>query len=421
MRHRTDRPLLHARASAESIAMVRIWVFILCMVEALPPLEHLAELPLGSFDAFGFFRPLPTPMLDALLSSAGLTAIRWTALLTAAAAALGIATRSAMVAATLSLILYQGVTRGFQGFVNHAQLPLILFAVVLTVAPADRALTLWPRRRTPVGPSAAQYTLLTLTALLCVGYLFIGAHRVAYGGLELFTSRSLQEWIVSWNLVAPAPAATLGVRTVTHPLLSTIATLSFPLITALEVSAPLCLLSAGYRRLFVPAMLLVHVGIYLLMRINFIELALLYVVFVDSRRWSPTARQSTGGIVFFDGVCGLCNQFVDFLLVRDRRGWLRFAPLQGRTADAQLPAGRVSADPDSIVYVEDGMQDRSTAVLSAVSRLGGAWSFVALLGLVPRPIRDWVYDVVATHRYRWFGRREQCRLPTDAERAAFLP
>jgi len=125
-------------------------------------------------------------------------------------------------------------------------------------------------------------------------------------------------------------------------------------------------------------------------------------------------------IIYFDGVCGLCNRFVDFVLARDHARRFRFAPLQGSTAATRLgDPGEV--DPTTIVYEEDGVLfDRSAAALRIVAGLGGIWSLVAVLGLIPRPIRDAVYDWVARHRYGWFGKHDTCRLPTPEERAVFL-
>jgi predicted DCC family thiol-disulfide oxidoreductase YuxK len=115
-------------------------------------------------------------------------------------------------------------------------------------------------------------------------------------------------------------------------------------------------------------------------------------------------------LVFFDGVCGLCNGFVDFLIRRDGARALRFAPLQGSTAARfdQLPRGL-----DSVVVV-DGHRVlvKSDAALCALSRLGGAWRLWTVARIVPRRVRDAVYDVIAQNRYAWFGRREACRIPT---------
>ncbi|MXY96775.1 MAG: DUF393 domain-containing protein [Gemmatimonadetes bacterium] len=147
-------------------------------------------------------------------------------------------------------------------------------------------------------------------------------------------------------------------------------------------------------------------------------------------------------MLFFDGVCGLCNRFVDFMLQADRQHRFRFAPLQGETArrllwmDGQAggreagsaPPGGLeqgdpqAGDPRSFIFLDtDNQYDQSNAVLRATIRLGGAWRLIAVLYVFPRPIRDFVYRIIARNRYRWFGRREACRLPTPDERDRFLP
>lgn len=133
-------------------------------------------------------------------------------------------------------------------------------------------------------------------------------------------------------------------------------------------------------------------------------------------------RQSSAHpLVLFDGVCGLCNGFVDFLLRWDRHARLRFAPLQGTTARDVL--GRPSdADLSTVVLILDGrMYERSEAALRTIALLGGFWKLILVARLVPRPLCDWVYDRVAQRRYRWFGKRESCRIPTPEERPRFLP
>lgn len=127
-------------------------------------------------------------------------------------------------------------------------------------------------------------------------------------------------------------------------------------------------------------------------------------------------------IVFFDGVCGLCSHSVDFLISRDRRHVLRFAPLQGETS-RQLLNLPPDSDYSSMVLWEQGrMYRQSDAVARALIHAGGFWGFVGLLmRCVPRPLRNWGYNLVARNRYRWFGKKESCRLPQPAERALFLP
>lgn len=138
---------------------------------------------------------------------------------------------------------------------------------------------------------------------------------------------------------------------------------------------------------------------------------------------APGTRHPAPGpaIVYFDGVCGLCNRFVDFLLRRDHRHHFLFSPLQGETAAARLGIGSGIA-PRSIVLEDDeGIFERSRAVLRILQQLGGVWKASRILGLVPAGLRDWAYDRIAERRYAWFGQRESCRLPTPAEQERFLP
>lgn len=125
-------------------------------------------------------------------------------------------------------------------------------------------------------------------------------------------------------------------------------------------------------------------------------------------------------IAYFDGHCNLCNSLVDFLIRRDRRRRLKFAPLQGETARARLPRELVG-DLGTMVYQDDArLAVRSTAVVYTLAALGGAWTVARVLLLIPAFLRDPLYLFVARHRYRWFGRRETCRLPSVEERAQFL-
>ncbi len=134
-------------------------------------------------------------------------------------------------------------------------------------------------------------------------------------------------------------------------------------------------------------------------------------------------------VLFFDGVCGLCNRSVDFVLSRDRRGAIRFAPLQGETArrvlssEFRVPSAKTQSF-DTIVWLDSSSREfvRSAAFVRVLWRLGGVWwLFGWLLWLIPRPLRDVGYRLVAANRYRLFGKKETCRLPSPAERERFLP
>ena len=130
---------------------------------------------------------------------------------------------------------------------------------------------------------------------------------------------------------------------------------------------------------------------------------------------------SDGTVLYFDGVCGLCNRFVDWLVRRDRAGNLRYAPLQGSTAARRLAARYVSGLTTVVVERNGRLSERSTAAIEAVAILGGPWRVALVLKVIPRPVRDAVYDWMARHRYAWFGRQDACRVPREAERRRFLP
>jgi predicted DCC family thiol-disulfide oxidoreductase YuxK len=145
---------------------------------------------------------------------------------------------------------------------------------------------------------------------------------------------------------------------------------------------------------------------------------------LPDRGRKPVGVQAAYVIVLFDGVCGLCNWSIDFLLRHDRRGALRFAPLQSQGGQALLREHGLNPAEFSSVVVIDGLQvyRRSDAALHALSRLGAFWRALAVLARVlPRSGRDAIYDWVAKNRYRWFGQRSICRIPAPDERQRFLP
>ncbi|MDB5272489.1 MAG: hypothetical protein JWO58_856 [Chitinophagaceae bacterium] len=125
-------------------------------------------------------------------------------------------------------------------------------------------------------------------------------------------------------------------------------------------------------------------------------------------------------IVFFDGVCNLCNHWVDFLLKRDNHHVLVFSSLQGATAKQLLPAND-TVTLGSIVYYSNGkLFYKSAAVIQLLRDLGGFWKLTVLLKIFPSFLRDFFYNWIAKNRYRWFGEKETCRLPTPEERSRFL-
>jgi predicted DCC family thiol-disulfide oxidoreductase YuxK len=127
-------------------------------------------------------------------------------------------------------------------------------------------------------------------------------------------------------------------------------------------------------------------------------------------------------ILFFDGMCGLCNSSVDFVMKRDTRDVFRYAPLQGETAAEHLSESD-REDLDSVVLkMPDGLYRHSSAIVRILWKLPGIWPVLGtMLWLIPRPLRNFGYRVVAKNRYRFFGKKETCRLPTPEEIGRLLP
>jgi predicted DCC family thiol-disulfide oxidoreductase YuxK len=133
-------------------------------------------------------------------------------------------------------------------------------------------------------------------------------------------------------------------------------------------------------------------------------------------------EDSPTNLLFFDGVCGLCNRTVDFFLKRDRKERILFAPLQGETARRELTTEDVTDLNTIVLKTPHALYKRSAAVVRLLWLLGGGWSACGtLLWLIPWPLRDLGYRLVALSRYRLFGKKETCRIPTADERSRFLP
>lgn len=133
-------------------------------------------------------------------------------------------------------------------------------------------------------------------------------------------------------------------------------------------------------------------------------------------------EESAHPILLFDGVCNLCNGFVQFVIARDPPGRFRFAALGTAAAASVLrEVGVAEPLPDSIVLVEDGrVFTRSDAALRIARGLRFPWPLFYGFVAVPRFIRDRLYDAIAARRYRWFGRRETCMVPTPELKRRFL-
>lgn len=127
-------------------------------------------------------------------------------------------------------------------------------------------------------------------------------------------------------------------------------------------------------------------------------------------------------IIFFDGLCNLCNGAVQFVIKRDTQNHFQFASLQSEYATEEL--AKFNLEPlhgDSFVLLEnDKVYQRSTAALRVARRLKGLWPMLYVFIIVPRFIRDAVYNYIAKNRYKWFGKKESCWVPTPELKEKFL-
>lgn len=133
-------------------------------------------------------------------------------------------------------------------------------------------------------------------------------------------------------------------------------------------------------------------------------------------------RELTESVIVFDGLCNLCAGVVRFVIGRDRRRAFRFAPMQGETGARLMRAhGLDPRDVKTFLLLEDGQAFlRSEAVLRIVRRLPFPWNCLVVFRVLPRAVRDRIYDFIAARRYRWFGKRQACLTPECGLEDRFL-
>ena len=131
---------------------------------------------------------------------------------------------------------------------------------------------------------------------------------------------------------------------------------------------------------------------------------------------------SENPILLFDGVCNLCSGTVQFAIQRDPKKIFRFASLQSEAGQKLLEQyGQPTEDFKSFILLQDGkVYTRSGAALRFLGRLSGAWPLMKIFLIVPPFIRNWVYDFVARNRYRWYGKKDACWIPTPDLKSRFL-
>ena len=127
-------------------------------------------------------------------------------------------------------------------------------------------------------------------------------------------------------------------------------------------------------------------------------------------------------VILFDGVCNLCNASVQFIIKRDSKKKFMFSSLQSDAAQAILLQYNLeNLDFNTIILIEDGMiYDKSTAILKIFRKLSSIFKLAYVFIIVPKFIRDFIYNIISKNRYKWFGKRDTCMIPTEELKSRFL-
>jgi len=168
------------------------------------------------------------------------------------------------------------------------------------------------------------------------------------------------------------------------------------------------------------AMIIMHLGILFIVDFADLTLGMLMIHWFtfDSNWLKPKTKNS--GILFYDGVCGMCNGLINFMLAEDKNQTLLFAPLQGKTAYKNVDS-KYLVKLSTIVYQEkDKTYTETNAIIHALYAMGGIYKLAIVLKLIPKFIRDKVYLFISANRYNWFGKTETCQIPSLETRGRLL-
>ncbi len=294
--------LIHEDAQAPALGLLRVWVFGIWLFKlAVGPVHLLSYLPQQAFQAPGvittwqFGQRLAACAVDPLW----LWTLRLVTVLVLGVVVAGVGSRRTIDAACVLLLVHELLLRGF-GHTNHGELVLLFAAFVLAAFPCQDAFV-W-RTRQSSAPAAdrdsAQYALplIIITGMLCGSYMLVGLHRLAWGGWSIFNGRAIQYFLLE-NLYANSDYSwQTGHTVLSNDLLRTLFVWGFPLITALEIAAPLALIFRPIRWLLLGGMLAFHLSSLLLFHIFFWENCLLFVLLLDlsaiAQRVRLVARQA---------------------------------------------------------------------------------------------------------------------------------
>lgn len=299
------RVRLHESATAESLALARILIFATWIVYVLvDPIQRLALLPTELFHPFGVFRWLPSDFWAALLTPAGLLGLTLVSLALFVWAGVGLpAARWAAAAAVVCALVYLQAKKGFGGHFDHRELTLVYVTAALLLTPAWDAFAVRRPAARPRRHDVYRASLILLSLVVILQYVFIGAARMFIGGPGVFMGGTLQNWIENRNLRPNPFGFDIGTAFL-DPIWAVPLDLLFLGGTLLEIAAIIVLfLPAGwFKVVFVVGFAVFHMSIFLLMNVAFPENIVLLLLFFDLA-W-PLRRMRRGheepGVAFVD-------------------------------------------------------------------------------------------------------------------------
>lgn len=415
--------ILHWNATHQTRRFVTIWVFGLWFFFIVKdPLSLISRLPVSAVDPVGILGLPPQSLLPFLFNAVSLWILKIALLCFLGGVILGYRPRICAAITCILLTVYTSLVRSF-GLVDHTEIGLIFAAYLLTLFLLADGWVKKHSQNKQENYNPHSVPLIAIVLSLSFLYTFIGSHRLVHGGWETFTSDTLFYWIVQTSSRVNLYGWQFEGAVFQYPVLAYTLKIGFFVCTIFEILAPLALFYRNFRYAFIAVIAGFHISILLFMHILFLENMLLLILFFDLTHWlAPAKAVKEDRIIFFDGVCVLCNGFADWVLKNDTTGVYKLAAIQGETAKRVL--GEQAKDPmewSIILKDETGISTRSKAILKILYGLGGVGKLAAIFLVLPAWLRDAVYKFVARNRYRWFGKKDNCRISTQKETGRILP
>lgn len=314
----------------------------------------------------------------------------------------------------VALIIWYGWVCLFDrnNFISNPGLPFIGWILLCCAAiPSGEPLSLFTRKKDE----------WCFPKVLFIGAWAIMAVSYSISGFDKFNSPSWRDGTAIIHLLNNPLARGWGLRTFFLSLPNILLHCMTWAILIIEMAFLLLSIFNKTRKWIWILMTLTHFGILLIVDFADLTLGMLMIHwFTFDASWLKANKSDSKKLVFFDGVCGLCNSFIDFLFKEDKDDVLQFAPLQGETAKKYLQA--IDAENlTTLVFYNNGKQYvKSDAVIEILKNIGGVWKLAAVFKIIPKTIRDYGYNFVSKNRIKWFGKHETCRMPSEAEKRKLL-